>query len=215
MRALVAVEGESTTRAAHSLSDHPAIDAVALLAPATSGSFETVDTAAGFDVVVGRRVAAETAHQAGLPAVVVDTLDAGAVGVYGASLKGLALALAAGMSGSPLVAVAVEGDPGGDRPLLFPSPIDSRAATAEDLDGHRLWVAPGPGPLQAAMAQGPHRHRVVLDDSRFLEAIALAAGVGVLLEEMVGGPVPVWERASSYLRTAAEMGLVIGERPAA
>lgn len=214
MRVLVAVDGESTTRAAQSLADHPGIEAVALLAPASSRNFETVSSADGFDVVVGKAVAAETAQQAGLPAIVEGQLPEGCRGVYGASIAGLALALSEDLSDSPIAAVALEGEPDGDRTVMFPSPIDSRPATEETFAGRRLLVALGEGPLQAAIALGPNRHRVVMDQARFMEGIALAAGVGILLDQAVETAIPVWEAASSYLKAAVDMGLVIGERPA-
>lgn len=214
MRVLVAVDGESTTRAAQSLADHPGIDTVALLAPASSRQFETVTSAEGFDVVVGKAVAAETAQRAGIPAVVEDELPVDSPGVYGASIVGLALALAADLEGEPLTAVALEGEPAGDRTVMFPSPVDSRPVTEERISGRRVLVGRGEGPLQAAIALGTDRHRVVMDHARFMEGIALAAGVGILLEEATETSLPVWERNSVYLRTAVEMGLVIGERPA-
>lgn len=214
MRVLVAVDGESTTRAAQSLADHPGIEAVALLAPAKSRNFETVTTAEGFDVVVGKAVATETAQRAGLPAVVEGELPPGARGVYGASILGLALALASDLPGNPTTAVAVEGEPEGERTVMFPSPIDSRPAVEESVDGRSVLVARGEGPLQAAIALGADRHRVVMDHARFMEGIALAAGVGILLERPVDAAIPVWEAASAYLKTAVEMGLVLGERPA-
>ncbi|HLU32050.1 MAG TPA: hypothetical protein VK088_09825 [Acidimicrobiia bacterium] len=214
MRVLVAVDGESTTRAAQSLADHPGIGSVAVLAPASSRHFQTVTSAEGFDVVVGKAVAAETAQRAGLPAVVEDELGAGSVGVFGASIVGLALALAADLEGDPLTAVALEGEADGDRTVMFPSPIDSRSVTEEWISGRRVLVGRGEGPLQAAIALGTDRHRVVMDHARFLEGIALAAGVGILLERPEEGAIGVWEAASAYLRTSVEMGLVIGERPA-
>jgi hypothetical protein len=214
MRVLVAVDGESTTRAAQSLADHPGIETVALLAPASSRNFETVTSADGFDVVVGKAVAAETAQRAGLPAVVEGELPDGSRGVYGASIQGLAIALSKDLSDSPLAAVALEGEEDGDRTVMFPSPIDSRPATEETFAGHSLLVARGEGPLQAAIALGGDRHRVVMDQARFMEGIALAAGVGILLDRSVENVLGVWEAASTYLSTAVAMGLVLGERPA-
>lgn len=214
MRVLVAVDGESTTRAAQSLSDHPGIETVALLAPARSSNFETVTTAEGFDVVVGKAVAAETAQEAGLPAVVEAELPPGTHGVYAASILGLAVALSSDMPGSPTTAVAVEGEPKGARAVMFPSPIDSRPAVEEPVDGFRVLVARGEGPLQAAIALGADRHRVVMDHAGFMEGIALAAGVGILLEGTVEAAIPVWAAASTYLKTAVDMGLVLGERSA-
>lgn len=211
MRLVVAVEGEPTTRAAQSLAVHPGVDEVALLAPTTSKQFETVESAAGFDAVVGAGKAASTAARAGIAAIVTGALQ-GQTGVAWASVEGVAFALLEGDAAT--TAIAIEGEPGGETPIVFPSPIDSRMAEEAIVDGRSLLVARGPGPLAAAMVLEPNRHRVVLDDEAFLRGVALAAGVGILLDGPVDGPVPVWERAAAYLKTASEMGLVVGERPA-
>lgn len=211
MRLVMAVEGESTTRAAQSLAVHPGVDEVALLAPTTSRQFQTVESALGFDAVVGAGKAASIADRAGIPAIVTGALHA-QPGVAWASVEGVAFALLEGDAGRP--AVAIEGEPGGETPIVFPSPIDSRTAEEEFIDGRSLLVARGAGPLAAAMVLEPNRHRVILDDQAFLRGVALAAGVGLLLDGPVDVPVPVWERAAAYLKTASDMGLVIGERPA-
>lgn len=213
MRVLVVVAGETTTRAAHSLFSHPAITDVCLLAPATSSHFGTVNSADGFDVVIGNENASAVAARASLPAVVTSGL-VGADGIAWASPAGLALALTADLDDVFEVATAVPGEPKGDTFVVFPSPIDSRQAESVTVDGHEVLTAKGTGQLGAAMAIGRDRHRVITDDHRFLAGIALAAGVGILLEEAVSSPTPVWERPSSYLRTAVDMGLVIGERSA-
>lgn len=213
MRVLVVVDGEVTTRAAHSLVPHPGVSEVCLLAPATSSHFDTVGSTDGFDVVIGTGNAVAVAAGAQLPAVVTgDASDA--AGVTWASPSGLAQALAADLDEVVEVATAVPGEPDGDTFVVFPSPIDSRQARSEGVDGHTILVARGHGSLGAAMAIGRSRHRVITDDHRFLAGIALAAGAGILLEETPTAPTPVWERPVSYLRTAVDMGLVIGERAA-
>lgn len=207
---VIAVKGEVTTRAAHSLSAHPAVDRVALLAPAKSSHFDTVEEVAGFDVVAGTESAVGVAHAGGIPVITTGTLEDGS-GVSSASIEGLALALAVGVDRVETVAVAVPGEPDGEVPVVFPSPIDTRPSRRQRLDGHDLLVAAGPGYLAAAMVLGEQRHRVVVDHSLFLAGIALAAGVGIMLEGL-DGPTPTWTRADTYLRTAVDMGLVIGER---
>jgi len=211
MRVVVAVDGETTTRAAHSLSTHPGVDEVVLLGPATSAHFDTVRSVSGFDAVVGTEKAVVPASKAGLPAVITGSMATG-VGISGASVEGLALALAVGVEAVHSLAVAIPGDPDGEETVTFPSPIDGRPARRRRYDGHELHVAHGSDELAAAMVQGEARHRVVVDHPLFMAGIALAAGVGVLLDSPVTQPTPVWTRAEPYLRTAVGMGLVIGER---
>lgn len=211
MRVVVAVDGETTTRAAHSLSTHPGVDEVVLLGPATSAHFDTVRSVSGFDAVVGTEKAAVPASKAGLPAVVTGEMGTG-IGISGASVEGLALALAVGVEAVHSLAIAIPGDPDGDESVTFPSPIDERPARRRRYDGHQLHVAYGSDELAAAMVLGETRHRVVVDHPLFMAGIALAAGVGVLLEAPVAEPTPVWTRAEPYLRAAVDMGLVIGER---
>lgn len=213
MRVAVAVEGDVTTRAAQSLSAHPDVEVV-LLSPATSSQFQVVDTPAGCAAVFGTVHAARVASEVGLPAVVTNNGDPGP-GLHWASLEGLALALSAEMEEAQTVAVAVPGDAGGEDTIVFPSPIDGRSAYQKAVGPRSVYVAGTEGPLAAALAIGRDRHRVILDDHHFMQAIALAAAVGILMEDPITVPMPVWERSGLYLRTAAEMGLVIGERTAA
>ncbi len=213
-RVLIAVEGEVTMRAAQSLAAQPGVDQISLLAPAKSASFPTVERATGYDLIVGRAVAAEVGAKEGIPAVVEGTLEV-QPGMYHASIAGLAMSLAVGVDGVETVAVATPGEPQGRRHLVFPSPIDARNAVEDRVDGHEVLVANGAGPLASAMVLGADRHRVIVDDHHFLAGIALAAAAAVALTDPPEEPVPVWTRAGDYLRLAVEMGLVIGERAAA
>lgn len=210
MRVVVAAESEATRRAALSLSTHPDVE-VALLAPTTSSQFAVVDSAVGYDAVVGGERAVRAAAEADVPAVVPGALQ-GHQGIEHCSIPGLALALAADLESPGTVAVAIPGHGGGDETIVFPSPIDSRRAHPETLTGRTLFIADSPENVSAAMALGRDRHLVILDDYRFMEGIALAAGVGPLLAGFEHGP--VWEHAAAYLQAATEMGLVIGERAA-
>lgn len=212
-RVLIAVEGEVTMRAAQSLATHPGVDQISLLAPAKSASFPTVERATGYDLVLGRGVAAEVGADEGITAIVEGTL-AGQAGLYHASIAGLALSLAVGTQGVDIVGIAEPGEPQGSRRLVFPSPIDARNAREERLDGHELLVASGAGPLAAAIVLGGDRHRVIVDDHHFMAGIALAAAAAIALNDPPQGPEPVWTRALDYLRAAVDMGLVIGERAA-
>lgn len=210
MRIAVAVEGEVTTRAAQSLSAHPDVEVV-LLAPAKSSQFEVVDTPQGCAAVFGAGTAVRVAAASRLPAVTTSRLE-GQPGVAWASIQGLAVALASDLDRIQRIAAALPGEPDGEETVVFPSPIDGRQAVEEKVDSRSLLMGRGEGSLASALALGGERHRVIMDDHRFMEAVALAAGVGILTEDELTGTVPVWERSRPYLRAAAEMGLVIGER---
>lgn len=209
---LVVVDGEVTMRAAHTLSAHPGIESVSLLAPARSDHFDTVDHAADGSVVMGTDGAVEVAETARAPVATTEH-TAVARGLSGAGITGLALALAVGVEGVDTVAVAAPGHPTGERRIVFPSPIDSLAVDEEVVDGHRLLIGGGSDPLGAAMVSGTRRHRVIVDDHRFMSGIALAAAAVLAAPNGTNGS-PVWTRAEDYLRVAVEMGLVIGERAA-
>ncbi|MFP3915198.1 MAG: hypothetical protein ACLFWM_10005 [Actinomycetota bacterium] len=212
-RFAVAVDGDVTTRAAHSLSTHPGIEVV-LLAPATSRQFDVVDSPAGCRAVVGTERALRAAQSAGLPAVTAGDTD-GLPGVAWASLPGLALALAAALEGVDTVAVALPGEPEGSREVVFPSPIDARRVRPEAVDSHTVWMGGGDGSLAAALSLGGEHDRVILDDHLFMSAIALAAGAVLLVEDQTPGRVAVWERSEPYLRAVTDMGLVLAEREVA
>lgn len=208
----VAVDGDVTTRAAHSLAGHPGVDEVVLLEPATSTEFRSVEDASECDVVVATGRGEEQTTAAGVPMVVVGP-DLELPGYHTASIDGLALALAVGVGDVETVAVADPDRDTGDLPVVFPFPIDAALASETYVDGRRVLAAPS-ADLAAALVTGSRLHRVVMDDPAFLAGIALAAAAVVVLEDQPTGPTPIWARAAAYLRAAGAMGLVIGERPA-
>lgn len=209
-RVAIAVDGEVTLRAAQSLSVHPGVDEVVVLSPSENTHFATVENARGFDVLVGTDRAAPLGVRDQVPVAVTGDLP-DQPGVSLGSPIGLALALAVGLEAVEIVGVATPGDAEGAETVVFPSPIDARFADKRKIDGHLVHVAGGDGPLAAAMVLGAGRHRVIVDDHRFMAGVALAAAAAVSLATGLDGP--VWTRAAEYLRTAVEMGLVIGERP--
>lgn len=210
-RILIAVEGEMTMRAAQSLAVHPGVDEITLLAPAKSSYFPTVKSADGHDMVVGGSVATEVGADSGIPAVVWGPLG-DQPGLEHCSIEGLALALAVGTEAVDTVAVAIPGDPGGDQPVTFPSPIDTVQTNSRRVDGHEVLVGHTDGDLAAAMVWGSRLHRVILDSHPFMAGIALAAAAATLVDNPVDGAAGVWTRASDYLGACVDMGLVIGER---
>lgn len=210
-RVVVAVEGEVTMRAAHSLASHDGVDEVAVLGPTKSNSFPTVDKPDGWDVVVGRKNAADAGRRSGVVAAVTDDLVA-QPGISLGSPFGLVLALAVGVEMVETLAVALPGNPGSGEQIVFPSPIDGRPAVAERHGGHAIQVGRGAEPLTAVMVLGAERHRVVLDDSKFLAGVALAAAAVVATTTRPDRPVPAWSHAGLFLDTATAMGLVLAER---
>ena len=212
MRVVVTVEGEVTTRAAQSLATQPGVE-VSLLGPSPSSQLEVVDSVEGFDAVVGRERALDAGKAAGVPVIAPGALH-GLSGVAWCSPAGLALALAADLASPTRIAVALPDDPGGNESVTFPSPIDTRPARSEPLGDRSVLMAASGDPLAAALVTGDHRDRVIMDDHRFMEAIALAAGVGVWMGNPQGS-LRSWDHGDPYLRTATEMGLVVGERTSA
>ena len=210
-RILVAVEGEVTMRAAQTLSAHPGVESISLLGPAKSSFFPTTNEAEGHDIVVGGDLAAQVGLEVRIPAAVWGDLG-DQDGLSRASIEGLALALAVGVDGVEVVAVATPGNREGDEALMFPSPIDSVPTTTEKVDGHEIHFGASPESVSAAMVRGRDIDRVIIDDHAFMRGIALAAAAATLIEQPAPGGDPVWTRSSSYLRAAVEMGLVIGER---
>ncbi len=205
-RIVVVVDGEASKRAAFSLTAHPGISHVSVLAPATSKHFPVVESVDGHDIVVGR---SPVRHD--LPTVIADE-DLRSPGIFGGSVLGLVLALAVGVDEVDSMAAALPGDPAGDVTVVFPSPIDGRPSRTERLGGHPIQVGRGEGALAAAMVTSPSLHRVIVDDHTFMEGIALAAAAALLLDGIPNAPTPAWTLAASYLQTAVDMGLVIGER---
>lgn len=212
MRVAVTAEGEATTRAAQSLATHPDVEVV-LLGPADSSQFEVVRDLAGCEAAFGAERAAEAANEAGIPAVVTGDLATGP-GITWASPYGLALALAESLGEESVVAVAEPGEATGSEEIVFPSPIDGRTTERIPVRDRTVLVGRGDGPLCATLALGSGRHRVIVDDHKFLSGVALAAAVGVLQAGAKSEPTPVWQQADTYLAAAASMGLVMGERAA-
>lgn len=210
MRIGLLVTGDVSVRAAHSLAAHEGIDEVVVLGPATSKSFEVVETAAGCDYLVGSGpTAVETARKHGVPLIWDGTATEEGVAVWGASPTGLALAIAARESDPRLVAVAHPdlAIDTFDRTTRFPDPVGRVGVREAQLDGRPVAEAHSPNEFAACLAVGVKRRVTVVDHGHFLSGVALAAGVAVAN----GGVTAVWENALPYLEAASEMGLVMAE----
>ena len=204
------VTGDTSVRAAHSLQAHPAVDQIVVIGPATSKSFPVVDDASGCDVLVGAGPTAPAlAQKHGVPLVWDGSESQPAVAVWGASPRGMTLALATREPDPRLVALAhPDCDAArGDGEVRFPDPV-GRVTTADDsVDGRPLAVGKSPNGFAACLVEGAERRVTVVDHAAFMSGIALAAGVVIA----TGGDRPVWSEALTYLEAAAEMGLVMAE----
>jgi len=204
------VTGDVSVRAAHSLAAHEGIGEVVVLGPATSKSFDVVDSAVGCDYLLGSGpTAPELARGHEVPLVWDGPTAEEGVAVWGASPTGLALALAARESDPRLVAVAHPdlAIDTFDRTTRFPDPVGRVGVRDAQLDGRPVAEAHSPNEFAACLAVGVKRRVTVVDHGHFLSGVALAAGIGVAN----GGPVAIWRDALPYLETATEMGLVMAE----
>lgn len=212
MRIGLLVTGDTSIRAAHSLSAHPGVDSVLVIGPASSKSFEVADSAEGCDYLVGiGQTAPRLAARHGVPLVWDGDEQTDGVAVWGAGPKGLAMALGSRESDPQLVAVAHPGleVDGTERSTRFPDPVGRLPVAETRLGGRPLAVAHSKNQYAACLAVGARRRVAIVDDGAFLAGIALAAGVAVAV---VGDtPRPVWAAALPYLEAATEMGLVMAE----
>jgi hypothetical protein len=205
----VLVTGDTAVRAAHSLSAHVGIDEVVVIGPARSRSFRVVPDADGCDVLIGTGGDAPAkARELGVRLVWDGDEPAEGVIVWGASPIGVALALAAREPDPRVVAVAhPDLEEGTEHRVRFPDPIGGLKASNATFGGRQVALARSPDQLAACLAVGAERGVTIIDDGAFLSGIALAAAVDIVGDE----PQAVWDRALSYLQTAAAMGLVMAD----
>lgn len=204
------VTGDVSVRAAHSLQAHPGVDEVVVVGPATSKSFQVVDSAQGCDYLVGHGPSApDLARKHGVGLIWDgDAAEEGVV-VWGASPAGFAVALADRESDPRLVAVAHPDIPVSDttRTTRFPDPVGRLGVSDGIVGGRPVALARSRNEFAACLAVGAKRRVTVVDHGGFLAGIALAGGIAVADD----GPLPVWERALPYLEATTEMGLVMAE----
>lgn len=209
MKIGVLVTGDTSVRAAHSLAAHPTVDDVVVIGPARSRNFEVTVSSEGCDFLIGSGDAAtKKARSHDVPLIWDGDQATDGVAVWGANARGLTLALASRESDLRLVAVAHPDLPGGaDHQARFPDPLGILDVLDTEYGGHQVAEARAPGEFAACLAIGADRRVTIVDDSGFLDGIALAAAVDVAR----AGVGPVWEAALPYLEAAISMGLVMAE----
>lgn len=204
------VTGDTAVRAAHSLHAHPGVDEVVVIGPATSKSFEVVDSAEGCDFLVGHGASApELAREHGIPLIWDGEEGGDGIAVWGAFPAGLAISMAAREPDPRLVAVAhpdVE-DANTTRTTRFPDPVGRVGVFDGMVGGRPVALAQSPNEFGACLTVGASRRVAMVDQGDFMSGIALAAGIAVA----DGDGRPVWEAALPYLEAATEMGLVMAE----
>ena len=216
MKVLVLADQEYELRVAHILSSEQAIEAVAYRGSARSSVIDRVDSAAGFDVIIGHGSECfDVATEVGAVVVTAAEIDVSPVpAVVGASLLGLGLAMAARLESTGVrvdrVATARPDGPGsGSAKVQFPRPV-GRVGGIELVDSPVTVVeGSSQAPWAAVLAEGFGTRQAVVDDYRYLQAIALAAGIALIPP---AGIVRVWDSPQVYLARAEAMGLVAAER---
>ncbi|MGH3651299.1 MAG: hypothetical protein ACRDU9_11380 [Acidimicrobiia bacterium] len=210
MRVGLLVTGDTAVRSAHSLQAHPGVDDVVVIGPATSKSFEVVESADGCDCLVGTGGSApDLARKHGVPLIWDGEGPEEGVAVWGASPAGLAIAIGSREPDPRLVAVAHPAIENGatSRTSRFPDPIGRVGVRDVRLGDLPVALAHSPNDFAACLAIGARRRVTVVDHGGFLAGVALAAGVAVAN----GTGDPVWSDALRYLEAVTEMGLVMAE----
>ncbi|HSM45193.1 MAG TPA: hypothetical protein VK969_09280 [Acidimicrobiia bacterium] len=204
------VTGDTAVRAAHSLQAHPSIDEIVVIGPATSKSFEVVDTAEGCDYLVGHGHSAPgLARKHGIPLIWDGEGPGEGIAAWGAAPTGVAIAMAARETDPQLVAVAHPeiDDSETTGTTRFPDPVGWDGFFDASVRGRPVALAHSPNDFAACLAVGASRRVTVVDHAAFLSGVALAAG----LATVNGSGGPVWRDALPYLEATTEMGLVMAE----
>lgn len=197
MRVLVEGADPTMLRAATALASHPDIESVGLA---------DIDPPAGWGGRIHRSEAGEAFDRVvGGPRTGLLSVTAGPEGTISyASPLGLARALATRLGGRPRLAITEPGRPSrSDRWFDFPAPV-GRLLVRHTVDG--VDRCPIEEELAAVGANIGERTLAVVDQSGFLRAVCLAAGVFL---EPEGGP--VWKQPETYLAGCELLGLVIAE----
>ncbi|CAN5686352.1 MAG: hypothetical protein ACR2NT_00445 [Acidimicrobiia bacterium] len=218
MRVLVLADHDHDLRVAHILNSEAGVERVAYLGEARSTVVERVDSANGFDLVVGHGAKSfEVATEVGAAVITAAEVDMSPVpAVVGASLRGLGLAMAARLesTGVRVDRVATAQPNGasskaGSEKVSFPRPV-GRIDGVQLVDHPvRVVESSSQTPWAAVMVEAGNTGQAVVDDYRFLEAVALAAAIALVPP---AGIVRVWDSPQTYLARAEAMGLVAAER---
>ena len=201
--------GDHSVRAAHSLAADPLADLVVVVGPAKSHSFKVVDDPSGLDFLVGSGPAAPArAREFGLPLVWDGDHSVEGVGIWGASVAGLAAAMASRERKVEIAAAAhPDHAPGGGESVRFARPVGATQVDSLDLGAYTVLVGKSYNDYAACMISAKKRRLTILDRAGFLSGIALAAGAAL----WAGTPRAVWDAGLTYLETATGMGLVMAE----
>ena len=201
--------GDHPVRAAHSLAADPLTEMVVVVGPAKSRSFKIVDDPSGLDVLVGSGPdAPKQARGFGLPLIWDGTDRVEGVRVWGASVSGLAAAMAT-RERRVEVAGAAHPDhpPGAGSSLRFARPVGATQVDSVAHGPHQVLVGKSYNDYAACLVMARKRRLTIVDRAAFLSGIALAAGLAVFADS----PRAVWDDALPYLETATGMGLVMAE----
>ena len=215
LRVLVLADQEADLRVAHTLSSEPGVTEVAVLGKAHSASLRRVSEPNGFDLVVSYGPEAfAVASDIGAAALSATELDVSPVpAVVGASLFGLGMAMAARLEAAgnkvDRMAIARPGGSTGSHRIDFPLPVGRvSGAVLTDTPVEVIEAEAADGYAAITVESGSLKQGVV-DDHRFLAAIALGAGIALIPP---AGIVRVWDSPGSYLARAEAMGLVAASR---
>lgn len=209
MKVGVLIGGETSVRAAHSLSADPLVDELVVLGPATSHNFRVVQSAAGLDVLVGSGPQAPTeARKHNLPLIWDGNEPSDGVAIWGASLIGLAAAIAKRQRNTTVVAAAhPDAVQASGASIRFAKPVGATQVDLIPLDGISVGLGKSYNDYAACLVTTKKRQITVVDRALFIQGIALAAGLAVF----GNGLRPVWDEPLKYLETATGMGLQMAQ----
>lgn len=201
--------GDHPVRAAHSLAADPLTETVVVVGPAKSRSFKVVDDPSGLEVLVGSGPdAPKQARGFGIPLIWDGNEQVEGVRVWGASVSGLAAAMAT-RERRVEVAGAAHPDhpPGAGSSLRFARPVGATQVDSVAHGSHQILVGKSYNEYAACLVMTRKRRLTIVDRAAYLSGIALAAGLAVFADS----PRAVWDQALPYLETATGMGLVMAE----
>lgn len=201
--------GDHPVRAAHSLAADPLTELVVVVGPAKSRSFKIVDDPSGLDVLVGSGPdAPKQARGFGLPLIWDGHEPLDGVRVWGASVSGLAAAMATRERKVELAAAAhPDHDPGTGSSIRFARPVGATQVDSVTHGPHQVLTGKSYNDYAACLVMSRKRRLTIVDRAAFLSGIALAAGLAVFADSSRA----VWDDSLPYLETATGMGLVMAE----